>query len=649
MIIPRSDGVVTNRETSAGLSSQATSFAVTAANGAMNLANQWNQQRDQAKLQEALNNAIKKKTEWKAANLTREGKAAEGLTEDYLKFSQETENELAKDLTGPVRDQFMNWSLRDTESDKLSVMMHQKKQEDFVKQSTFNEGVNLANETIRLDAKNWQKGFEHLTNSLELAKTSGVIPEEKFEQVKTEYSNKFRSELGKAYYTQDKHEFIKNIDQFGFGKPEIAAYKEKYQDDLRAEEREKKSLYAEEMRALRSDKENMIAQAVANGDTSFLVKAAEKADSMGYKLEAKDFLEEAKTYDKVIGFNSKNRNAPLSDLKQQADSLSVPTSLDGANAELKANIAIKKEVDKKLKAFDTDPAKFVQAWAIGNSKEEIADSMLSIQKSQGVMPKKGYQILTVEEKNLSKNIWEDGSVDDRTNLVMKSLEYGKHAPKVLEEMGINTAVSLSPLLLKDGNEKDIRLLVAGVSHKPEVLDDATKSDYRLAAKETELYQHLTKVQSRFPANGDLPQRLSQMEKAIMGVSAVKVNPEAGKEFFDERIATMDEGDKLIYFPKSMDEDELSSYLDQKKMEVQNTLFKGDNSRKVKMAMRNAIWVNSDNGFMLADETTGKAIPGSEVNFLETDPGRKDFISNTTKKFKEAQDRKDIMTSTFIRR
>ena len=229
--------------------------------------------------------------------------------------------------------------------------------------------------------------------------------------------------------------------------------------------------------------------------------------------------------------------------------------------------------------------------------------MLSIQKSQGVMPKKGYQILTVEEKNLSKNIWEDGSVEDRTNLVMKSLEYGKHAPKVLEEMGINTAVSLSPLLIKDGNEKDIKLLVAGVSHKPGVLDDATKSDYRLAAKETELYQHLTKVQSRFPANGDLPQRLSQMEKAIMGVSAVKVNPEAGKEFFDERIATMDEGDKLIYFPKGMDEDELSSYLDQKKMEVQNTLFKGDNSRKVKMAMRNAIWVNSDNGFMLADETT----------------------------------------------
>jgi hypothetical protein len=654
MRIPQGSGVVSNRKTSTGqVSTTATQTASNAFSGAMGIVQQWKTQKDNADTQEAINNAIRKRNEWKGQNLTREGKAAQGLTEDFIKHSQELDDEITAGLSNNAREAFKNWSTRDFENEKLGVMMYQKKQDEFVKQSAFKDGISVAEETIRTDAKSWQKGVEHLNTTLELGKNSGVIPEEQFETYKTEALNKYRSEIGKNYYTQDKHEFMKNINQFGFGKPEIEAYKQKYANDLAAEEREKKSLYAEEMRALRASVDDMKAQAVANGDTSYFKQAAEKAQSMGYKLEAKEFLEHAANYDKVIAFESQTKNMSLKEIEQQAAGLNVGSDLEGSSSELKANLAIKKEVEQKLKQFNLDPAKYVSAFATGETNQERADSLLSLQAAQGKMPKDGYKILTVDQKTQAKNIWEGGDVKDRVDLVMHSLTYGKHSSKVLGEMGINPTLSMSPMLIKDGNEKDVELLVAGLSHKPEILDEATKRDYADMAKSTSLYQHQAKVQARFPTNGELPQRVAQLEKAIVGISAVKVNPESGKEFFEDRLETMDEGDKLIYFPKTIDSDEISGFLDNKKREIESGLLKsGDNiqGRKVKMAMRNAVWVNSeDGGFVLADEVTGSFIPGSEVNLIETDGVRKDFISTTTKKFKEARERKDLMTSTFIRR
>lgn len=625
MKIPRGSGVVSNRVTSTGsVETSQTHGALSTFSNAMGIVQQWNNQRDHAQTQEAINTAIKKTNDWKVQNMARTGKDAQGITQDYLKFNQDLESDLSQNLSNNAKEAFNGWNMRNAESDRMEAMVHEKKQDDYVKESAFNDGLNIAQETIRTDARSWQKAAEHLNTTLELGKESGVIKEEEFDAKKTEITNKFRNELGKSYYTQDKHEFMKNIDQFGFGKPEVEFYKDKYQKDLAAEQREKKVLFAEEARTIYGQRDDMKAQALANEDTSHYFENAKKLKDMGYHEWSKNLEEDGNLYKNVIAFYGDNKNKSLKEISESAQALSVPTKLDGSSSEFKANIAIQKEVKQQLKVYNSDPAQYVQKWAAGSTMEEIASSRLSLQEKQGIYPQKGFQILTSDEKKNFKGAWESGDNKQRTELVLNSSRYGKHTAKVLEEVGVNSSLALAPLL---NDEKDIEMLVSGVSTKPEVLDDTKKSSYSTAAKNSDFYQTLLKVQAAFPTNTDLPQKIKDVESAMIGIGARKVDPEAGAKFFDEHLSTLESKDKLVYFPKTVDEDEVATALDKKKFEIISRFKNGDGIKDMssRWAVRDAMWVNTTNGFVLMDSRSGSYIPGSEMDMLELDTLRKDLV------------------------
>lgn len=633
MKIPRGDSVVTNRQTSSGqVESGATSHAVNLASTTMGLVTKWNEEKDKSQVQEAINTAARRTNDWKTQNMSRTGKDAEGLTKEFLKFNKGLEDEVGSSLSRNGKSSFSQWNLQNAESDRIGVMMHQKNQSDFVKQAAFNDGLSVAQETIRADAKSWPKAFSHLNDTLDLGKQSGIIKEEEFDKKKVDLNNSLRGELGKSYYAQDKHDFMKNINGFGFGKPEIEAYKSKYDNDLAAEAREKKTLFKEDANLIYSKRDDMKVQAIQNGDTSHFVDASKRLRSMGFEAQAAQLDEDAGTYNKVISFNEQHKNKPLMEIIQSSKNLSVGTELDGSSMEFKANQAIQLETRKQAKIFDADPAEYVSKVAQGDNMEDIISSRMSLQKDQGLYPTKGYKALTSQEQSSFKGAWEAGDTKQRTDMVLKSFDYGKHTPKVLDEIGVNSALSLAPMIGFDAvngvNKRDVEMLVSGVSSKAEILEDAQKSDYTASAKESEIYKTLVKVQQKFPTNPDLPQRMKDIETAMVGISARKVNSEGGREFFDGKIESVSSNDKEIYFPKSLDSDEVETALDNKKDGIIAKFKTGDRMKdaQIKWALRDATWVNTSSGFVLMDSRSGASVEGSEVDMLDLEPMKKDLAS-----------------------
>lgn len=640
MKLPRASGVVQNRQTSTGQVDLAeTQVATQGFSMATSFISKHNEERDKSKTQEAINTAMRKTNDWKAENMKRTGKAAEGLTEDFLKFNQSLEDELGSQLSNNSRSMFSDWNIRNAENDRAGLVAYQEKQNQFVKAAAFDDGLTVSQEIIRSNAKDWARGFDHLENTLDLGLQSGVIKPEEFEVKKTEMANRLRGEVGKNYYTQDKHEFMKEIDKFGFGEPEIAAYKQKYKNDLAAEEREKKSLFAEEARIIYAKKDDMKAQAVANSDTSHYFENAEKLRGMGYKAWASELEEEGKLYKGVVTFNAENKNKPLKELVDAAGSLGVGQELDGSSMEFKKKTAIQTEVAKQAKMFDTDPAEFVKGWAQGETMEEIADSRMELQKNQGLFPSKGFQITTALEKKTFKGAWDAGDTKQKTELVMEAFSYGKHAPQVLDEVKVNSALALAPMIGFDAatglDEQTVEMLVAGVSTKPEMLDESKLGDYSSAAKNSEFYKTLVEVQKKFPTNPDLPQRLKDIEAAMTGIGARMVDPQAGAKFFDGKIESVQADDKLVYFPNSLDADEVEASLDKRKDDLLGKFKTGDRIKdtQIKWALRDAVWVNTAKGFVLADSRSGAYIGGTEMDMIELEPLKKDLAK---KKLKESE-------------
>lgn len=637
MKIPRANGIVTNRVSSTGqVETAQTQSAVSGASSVMGFVQKYKAEQDRTKVLEAVNAATKRTNDWKIQNLARTGKDADGITEDFLKFNEELESELGQNLSNNARSEFADWNIRASESDRMNVMLHQKKQDEYVKQTAFNDGINIVQETVRTDAKNWPKAYDHLESTLQLGLQSGVIKEEEFETKRTEITNKMRTELGKSYYTQDKHDFMREINKFGFGEPEVAYYKDKYQKDLAADAREQKALFSEEAKLLYGKRDDMKAQALANADTSHFFEGAQKLRKMGYSEWAGQLEEDGNLYKKVVDFSEQNRNKPLKEIVQAAQGLNVGSELEGSDSEYKSRQAIQLEVQKQAKIFNSDPAQYVRQWAQGGTMEEIADSRLSLQQTQGLYPVKGFHVLTKEEKNTFKGAWESADIRQKTDLIVDSFRYGKHTPRVLDEVGVNSALSLAPVIGFDEatgiNKKNLELLVAGVSTKPDLLDDAQKSEYASAAKGSDFYNTLLEVQKKFPTNPDLPQRIKDIEGAMTGIGARMVNPEAGAKFFDERIETVNTSDKIIYFPNSIDSDEVEDALDKRKDEIVSKFKTGDMKKDnlSKWAIRDAVWVNTASGFVLADSRSGAYLEGSQIDMLDLEPLKKDLARQKMK-------------------
>lgn len=616
MKIPTDDGVVNNRQTAGQMSSIMTDQAVSTVKLGVNIADKWMDERAESLAQETRNNYQKSMNDLTLKYQQKKGKDAIGSTQEFIKESQSLEKEMTGSLGKRSRVKLGDYTTRVNESYRMNLMQHERQQETEFNKGEFEKGLTLSQEMIRQDAKNYPNAITHLDQTMEAGLKAGLWTPEEHDTKRTEITNKFRNDLGKNYYTQDKHDFMRNIGGFGFGKPEVEAYKQRYKNDLESEAREKKSLFAEEAKLLMGKRDDMKAQAIANEDISHYEEAAKKLDKMGYSAWGTELREEAGTYKQVIGFSSENKNKSLAEIKNAALSLEIPEGLDGSSAAFKSREAIRKTVSETLKFYDKDPAAYVAKQAQGSNMEEMVSSRLSLQESQGIYPSSGFRALTADENKTLKGTWESGDAKQKAGMVLGVREkFGKHTPKVLEELKINHAVVLGSYL---EDEKDVEMLVSAVSSKPVVLDDAAKSDYTSAAKGSDFYKLQLKVQSTFPTNPDLPQKIGDIETAMTGISARKVDPSAGAQFFDERFETIESRDKLVYFPKGHDGDDLEDIMDAKKAKLAEKFKSGKEivDTRAGWSVRDAVWVNSGKGFVLADPRSGTYIPGSEIDMMK---------------------------------
>lgn len=615
MRIPTGNGIVRNRQTAGQMSSAVTESAVNMGKMAVNLADKIMDQRAESLAQETRNGFQQKMNDLTMKYQQKKGKDAIGSTKEFMDEAQSLEKEMTGNLGKRSVSKLGDFTTRVNESYRMGMMQHERQQELEFNKGEYEKGVTIAQDMIRQDAKNYPAAVDHLDQTMEAGLKAGLWNDEEHLTKKTEMANKFRQEIGKTYYTQDKHSFMKEIGNFGFGKPEVESFKQKYKNDLDAEARERKSLYSEEAKLIFGKKDDMKAQSMANGETSHFFEGADKLEKMGYKEWANDLREEGNTYKEVVNFKSQNRAKPLAEQLKAVNELEIGSDLDGSSSKFKAHTAIKTEMAKAMKVYNKDPAGYVSQFAQGSNMEEVASSRLSLQEAQGIYPEKGLKVLTSDENQNLKGSWEAGDQRQRAELVLGVKEkFGKHTSKVLSEIGINQAVTLAPYL---DDEKDVEMLVAGVSTKPEMLDGSKKGDYSSAAKSSDFYKTLTKAQSLFPTNPDLPQKISDIEAAMTGIAARKVDPAAGAAFFDERFETVDSKDKVIYFPKDKDSDEIEDTLDSKKEAILAQYKSGSEGKDnlSRWAIRDAVWVNSGKGFVLADPRSGAYIPGSEVDMM----------------------------------
>lgn len=583
---------------------------------------QYNNQKDSSDLQEAQNQRLKQINDWKAENYKKQGSDAMGITKSYMEKSKEIDSSLMTNLSPRAQKMYNNWATKAGEDDRLSVMMYEQKQDMEVKKSRFGEGITLAGEMVRQNPKNYKTAFQHLDQTLQNGLDSGLIKPEEIEQYKTEQSNKLRSEMSKSYYSADKHDFIKkmNAGEFGLGDGEKGFWNEKYKDDLRAEQRELKSLHAEDMRLIMDRQKDFEAIAVEKEDTSHFFENAKKLRSYGYADQARELERQGKLYDEVIGFRSKNKNASLAEKINAAQNIKLPDSVDGSGIKYESKQTILKEMKKEAQIFNSDPAQYVSGFAIGETPEQMASSRINLQKTQGFIPEKGFRILTNQEQSNYKNAFEAGDERQKVELLNNLEKYGKHSSKVISELGLNRTLAFSPMFT---NPRDKELLVNAATSKPVNLSpDIKPTDYNADAQDSKMFRTLAKVQSRFPTDSNLSNTLKDMQEVMVNVSMKMQDTKAGPKLFDRNFNTEEDSDKIIYAPSSLDMDDVISTLDQKKKQISESISTGNKAydTQARWAVRDYTWINTPGGFALADQKTGRVVPGSSVGYDEVKNG-----------------------------
>jgi hypothetical protein len=627
MIIPRGTRVVSNQRTAGNISTQATQQAVSNFGAVTDIVDTFLDQRAEANALDVKNKLAEKRNEIINKAKGKQGADAQGITPELYSELESYEKEITSSYGRRTLNKVTPYASGLKNDTKMALVNYESEQEKASRQATFNKGMTIAFDTVRTDAKEWEKAKVHLDESFNAAANSGVFMPEEIEAKKIELEQKFRGEVGQNYYTQDRHDFVKNIDRFGFGKPEKQAWLDKYSRDNMAEERERKSLYSDEKARILGMRDDMKAQSIANSNTSFYFENADKLEKMGYKNEALELREEGGLYSKVIEFNQINKNRPLSEIFEESQKLSVSPDLEGSDKTFKANLLIQKEINTQMKLFKTDPASFVAQKAIGQTSEEIADSRMRLQKEQGISGVSP-RILTNEEKTGLKNLWDTGDVGARANIISRANEYGKHSGKVLSELGVNSTLQLAPLL---GNERDVKMLVAGVQNKTfKDFGDEGKNEYVARAKNSEFYQMAASIQKDFPMTSIANEKLQEIEKVMLGISSNNIDPAAGPEFFDKNFNILNQDDMKVFMPKTLDPDEVEDLLAERKEKFLNERLQGSSSLteklRIKSNIKNSVWVNTSSGVALVDKNTGAAFGETEFNLFDEDPNYKNMAN-----------------------
>lgn len=577
----------------------------------------YKKQKDHNDLISAQNKKNKLLNQWKEENLQRSGSEALGITMEYKNRVREIDEEISSSLSGNAQANYLNWSDRENSNAQLSMAQFENKNFLQVKKNNHTEAISNLFDSVRLDPSSTSKAYQDLEEQVALGVGSGVIDKSEASEYFANQKSKLRKFGANSWYDSDKHEMIKNIDSFGFGEGEKQSWLDKYNRDLKAEERIRKSQFSGMRADILNNKDGMRAIALETGDTTPFQEAIDNLNEMGFKQDAISLNKEKKLYDKARESNKNLEGLSLAEKARKISAMKVGEDVEEAGSNLKVRDLLSNRVKTEISNFKKDPAQFVESRVTGNTLEEKTRSSLRLQQEQGVPLKGGGRILTDSQKLQISETFKTANSSDRVRVIDELQAYGEFTTKTYQELGLPRSMGMYKYL---GDSVEKELFINSAVEKPKLKPGESIADYRDISN-IPLVRVLEKAGSYQPGN-QFRNTVDSINETLINYNVNRNDPGASRKMLEEKFDIIDEDSVSAFIPKYLDEDEVEDALEvrmqeikKEKLELLQASEDGSDAIFISNALEeDSIWINGNDGLILISKKTGKAIPG-EKSFI----------------------------------
>lgn len=604
---------------------------------------QYKSQRDHDDLIKAKNTLNEQVNMFKAEQFAKEGEEARGSSEKYQELYNKYKEEISSNLSDRARDSFSTYANQRFSNEKSEFYRFEHMQNKKLAKQNFSSALSSIQEKVRINPSAFLEAQKELEETHVLGVGSGALSKAELQESLTKSKRSLRDYAMNESYSKDMHVAIRNIDQMGFGDGEKQRWLKRYQTDVKTEERKK--LYNNKLARenLMENIKGMEAIAQEHGDVAQLLDAAKQLEGLGYDQDSAKIIKKAEIYESSYEMFQDIKTLPLKEASDYIGKLNVSMDPREADRELKVRDLAVKFQAQRVKQFNDDPAGFVSQFQVGRTGEEIISSRLKAQSEQGISPRNGFKALTKSEAKEYKVQFENAATSDQVKIVADlQNNYGKHTNKVLREIGLSPTASLVTHF-PEGKSREL-FLSATSSKKIQVTNGDKYNDYVASAKNSDVMDIVNEVRSMMGQNPALAKQAHEMERTIANISALQGDIEAGPNMFDENFNISDDVDKKIFYPKSLDESDVEYSLNKQKQVFKTEIIQnyfdsmkendliineGYTREELNHIVDQAVWVNSNDGFVLVDEISGKAISDEySLEQLERDKvDIDDFVAN----------------------
>lgn len=377
---------------------------------------------------------------------------------------------------------------------------------------------------------------------------------------------------------------------------------------LERKEREKKQKNRLERDLIMEKMGGMQTVAEEHGDTTALKESASKLMDLGFDKEARRLMKMAKLYDKSYPTLEKVKTVPIKEAITMVQEMAVGKDPETAEQESAVRKVATQALQKKINQYRKDPVEVIRTQAIGATPEERVSSRLKLQEEQGITLENGYRALSNAEALELKGRFEQGSTEDKVQLVQEiEQSYGKHKGMVLKEMGVPQGALLAQYF-PEGKSQEL-VLSAATSSDPEILNNDKRSDYSSQALNSDFVTLLNDVQEMMPQDANFNRAAESIKNTMVNAAIMTGDPSKARTLFDENFSVVNDSNIKAFIPKDFDEDDVENHLEKKRNQLVQEMTKGQDpfkQREISQLIKQAVWVNSGDGFVLLDTISGKA-------------------------------------------
>lgn len=602
---------------------------------AIGIANRMQKERDTDLLVEAQNRYTQSMTDFSIkAEQERTGGNARGYTKDFLGASDTAMADVATWLeqnggSSGAGQAFSQWATQRKTAGNATAARFEHGQLLTHSNDLFNQRLQTISDQVESSPGSYADAVTQLEESFALGVEQGLFREE---EAKTKF-HEAKERLGvnafESLYATDRGRAMKAVDAFGLSPVQAAKAKKRYQADVRADAAIARAERAEKAGLLLDDLEDAETIATYTGDAAAMETIGKSLAALGDKRGEK-IIRKAEFYRESKALITESTNIPLSELATSinaergkmtvASGTSDPGSLRRSALTLQVQEKIYAE---RVAALKADPAGSVTMRATKIAGEAatpaaLVDARLRLQSGDGLAAPL-QKVLTSSERENFANAWRAGGTQERLVLFQQiQASYGKHAPRVIGEIGLNPLVeSMARTALTTGKAEAFTAAATAADAADKDLPALPENTVKLLVRE------VTDGSKRLSAMRDMMTRVMPGNSAVAGAVRASEdaagrmlrmnggNADAAIAMLDSGIGSITSGQYSLMFEKdAIDEDSLEDGL---AYALKNELQKFDESlpgysaaqkkeERIKQLQRKGIWGNAPDGegFVLYD-------------------------------------------------